>query len=167
MKIIHTKKGFSLVEIVIGAAIITVAGVAILNSYAFIIQSEIRINKSIEGTYLAEEGIESMKYLRDKGWTANILNLSTSSTYYLSVSTSSGVATFSVTTTPQISNSIFTRKINLSSINRSATTYDIVSSGGTYDADTRKINVTVTWPAFNNATMTRALSSYITNLNRN
>ncbi len=161
------KKGFSLVEIVIGAAIIASAGVAILNSYAYIIQSEIRMNKSIEATYLAEEGIEAMKYLRDKGWTANILSLSTSSTYYVMLNNASGIGSWVATTTSQIENTIFTRKITLGNVNRSAMTYDIVTSGGTYDSNTRKITVTVTWPTFNNATMTKSLSTYIANINNN
>ncbi len=158
--------GFSLVEVVVGAAILGVSMVAIINAYSYFLRAESYGSKSLEATYLLEEGIEGMRYIHDKGWTANIATLSTTTTYYLSLSSASGVGTWQATTTRQVYSNIFTRRINLTDVIRNNTTKDI-SSVGTYDPNIKKITVTVSWLGPSGTSISRTLSAYLSNMNNN
>ncbi len=150
---------FSLVEVLISASIIGVSIIAILNAYTFFIKNEIGINKKIQVIYSLEEGIEAMRHIRDKGWT-NISGLSTTTTYYLSLSTQSGIADWQTTTTRQVSNNI-ERKITVANVYRDANSYDI-SATGTPDTNTEKITVSIIWPDQYNSTSTKVFSTYLT-----
>ncbi len=149
--------GFSLLEVLISASIIAVAVVSILHAFSFFIKTELTINKKIQGVYLLEEGIEAMRHIRDKNWT-NISSLSTSTTYYLYLSTASTTADWVTTTTRQTFNGL-ERKITIGDVYRDATTFDIASSG-TLDANTRKITVSIIWPD-QLSTTTKIFSTYI------
>ncbi len=117
--------------------------------------------KSAKGAYFAEEGIEAIKTIRDASWT-NISTLSTSTLYYLSFNISSSTNYLWTTTTIATSTDGFIRKITLSAVNRDFTGH-IVSSGGTTDANTRLIAVSVSWLS-KSGTTTKSLSTYITNI---
>ena len=166
MKKIKSKhSGFSLVEVIVGASIITVAIVAILNAYGYLVRAELSSTKLVKATYLLEEGIEAARYLRDKGWTSNIASLSTSTNYYLYLSTENETGDWQSTTTKQIEDSVFVRTINFGSVYRDSTLLQEISATGTLDTNTRKITVTVSWPGISGATTTKSLSTYLTNMN--
>jgi prepilin-type N-terminal cleavage/methylation domain-containing protein len=57
--------GFGLIEVVIGAAIITVFLAAAINVFATSHRLESELIRKIEAQYLAEEGIEVARFLRD------------------------------------------------------------------------------------------------------
>ena len=159
--------GFSLVEVIVGASIITVAIVAILNAYGYLIRAELSSTKLVNATYLLEEGIEAARYLRDKGWTSNIASLSTSTNYYLYLSAANGMGDWQPTTTRQIIDGVFVRTLNLGSVYRDSTILQEISATGTIDINTRKITVTISWPGISGATSTKSLSTYLTNMNNN
>ncbi len=169
MKIRDTKKGFSLVEVIVASTIIGVSMVAMINAFGYFIRAEIGNTKLVKATYLLEEGVEATRYLRDKGWTQNIAPLSTTTSYYLALSTTNGVATWSATTTRQIYDGVFERTIVLASVLRENTTKNISTavSGTSVDTNTRKLTVTVSWPGISGATSTQTISAYITNLEHN
>ncbi len=157
-------KGFSLVEVVVAASIITISAVAILNAYGYLIRAEVGTVKVVKASYLLDEGIEGVRYLRDKGWTANILTLSTSTTYYLYVSSTSGVATYQATTSRQLYDSIFERKLTFGSVYRDAN--QNLAASGTLDTNAIKVTVSVTFPGTSNATTTKTISTYLVNTNK-
>ena len=84
-------------------------------------------------------------------------------TYYLYWTGTAWIST----TTPQIIETVFTRSVVLSEVNRNGSD-DIVTTGGSLDDWTRKVKVTVTWTSkANRATSTKSIETYITNLFNN
>ncbi|MES2213963.1 MAG: prepilin-type N-terminal cleavage/methylation domain-containing protein [Patescibacteria group bacterium] len=160
MKKFIFNKGFTLVEMIIATAIIlgfVLVLVGVVNTY---IKSSLRNVPATTAAYLAEEGIEAVKYMRQVSWSGQIATLS-SEPYYLAWQSGS----WTVTTTPSTIDSVYTRTVTVSSVQRDSSS-NIVSSGGTVDPNTRQVTASVTWP-YKNATTTRSLSTYITNLEAN
>jgi hypothetical protein len=139
-----------------------------VNAYSFFIRAEKSNVFRVKSIYLLEEGVEASRYLRDKGWTANILPLSTTTQYYLYFSTLNGTGTWQTTTTAQLYDGIFSRKVTFGQVYRNNTTSNIstTSTGSTIDPNTRKITVQVSWsdPV---GSSTKSISAYLTNLGKN
>ena len=62
------QKGFSLMEIIISIAIITIGLVAIISLFTSNIKSEIRSRDKLIAVYLANESIEIVRQQRDNNW---------------------------------------------------------------------------------------------------
>lgn len=152
------KRGFGLIEIVIGGAILSVALMGISSYY----QQSLKVSRSTalltQGSFLLEEGLEVAKFFRDMGWT-NISTPATGTVYYLSFNGTN----WATSTTNTYVDSIFERTITLDDVYRDGTTDDIVSSGGNLDTGTRKVTATVSWWD-RTATTTRTVATYMTNI---
>ena len=132
-----------MVEGVIAAAIILGAVLALLGVHNLYLKTALSNGEALKAVYLAEEGIENIRFLRDVSWSTNI----------------SGLTSLSTT----IDN--FYRTVTLSEVNRDANS-DIVSSGGTVDINTKLVVSSVSW--WNGvSTTTKSISTYITNLYAN
>jgi Tfp pilus assembly protein PilE len=151
-------RGIALVEIIIGSAIIAVAIIAASESFSKYVQYALSSQRNVQVAYLLEEGIETMKYMRDKGWANNISKLSTTTTYYLRWTGSD----WATSTTEQYVDGQFLRSVTISDVKRNGS--DQISSSGTYDPNTKIITASVAYSQ-DFATTTKSLSSYITNLN--
>lgn len=156
-----SQKGFGLVEMIIGAAILSVSLLSISNFFQSINRASSITQSVIQGDYLLEEGIEVVKLLRDISYTNNIRKMSTTTTYYLSWSG----ANWATTTTNTLIDGKFTRKFTLTDVVRDATSNDI-STTGTYDPNVKLITVSVEWrdPV---GTTTRSIQTYVTNIFNN
>src|SRR5690349_13169200 len=131
-----TTEGYSIIEIILAIAIFVIisssAVVAILGAL-----TTIRLTQEQgQATYLANEGMEAIKSIRDQQWASLIPG----NTYGLSKT--SGVWSFSGTSD---TNGKYTRSLAVSAVNRSGGA--IVTSGGTVDFDTKKVTCTVSWNA--------------------
>ena len=150
-------RGFGLIEIVIGGAILATVFVAVSAYY----QQSLVISRSTahltQASFLLEEGIEVAKIFRDTSWT-NISAPVTGSSYYLTFNGTS----WATSTTNTYIDGVFERKIVLSDVYRDAND-DIVSPGGVLDTGTRKATVTVIWYE-KTATTTKSISTYLTNI---
>lgn len=156
------KKGFGMLEIVIGTALIFISmfGLVAVSGAAF--KAAGNTTRNIQTAFLLEEGLEAMRFLRDSGWNVNIVPLSTGALYYLNFSGGEWEATSS----PIFEiDGVFERTFVLGNVYRN-TEDDIVSSGGTLDANTKKITFSVSW-SLRGATTTKTLSTYIANLYNN
>lgn len=152
------KLGFGLVEIVIASAIISVS-IFSLSAMAVIgsrLQSQSL--EKIRANFLAEEGIEAMRFLRDKSWNTNLAPLNPGTNYYLSFASSTSRWSVGSVAVPRI-DSFFERTITVESVFRDSND-DIVLLGGTNDPDTKKITGIVSWQE-RNATSTAQLSTYL------
>jgi prepilin-type N-terminal cleavage/methylation domain-containing protein len=150
--------GFGLIEIVIASAIVSVVTVSL--AYVFILSSRIndQTTERARAHFLAEEGLEVVRYMRDKGWATNIQPLEMSTPYYLVFTAASSQWSLTTDVQPTIDNT-FSRTIVFSPVSRDGL-YDIVLSGGTNDPDTLKVVSSVTWGGSN----TVQLPTYITNM---
>ena len=117
--------------------------------------------KSTKGAYIAQEGIEAVKVIRDMSWT-DISSLTYNTNYYLYFDTSSTTNNiWKSTSTASTIDSIFIRTFKLNAVSRDSNGR-IVSTGGTLDSNTKKLTVSVSWPS-KNSTTTKDLATYITN----
>jgi prepilin-type N-terminal cleavage/methylation domain-containing protein len=158
-------KGFSLIEILLSAFIISISAVAALNAYAYLIRAELGSTKYLKAAYLLDEGVEGARYLRDKGWTSYIRTLSTTTTYYLYASTSAGFTDWQTTTTKQTYDGIFERKLTFANVYRDSN--QNISSTGTLDTNIMQVSVNVSWLGTNRSTTTKKVSTLIANFYKN
>ncbi|KKU67934.1 MAG: hypothetical protein UX89_C0010G0013 [Parcubacteria group bacterium GW2011_GWA2_47_16] len=158
---LKSTKGVSLVEVVIATALLFLALTGIVTAYNMFVRVGVTTMKTIQATYLLEEGVEAVASIRDFGWTSNIAGLTPGNNYFLFWN---GSRWLSTTTVSKIDNT-YTRSFTLANVNRGSGDV-IVTSGGTVDAGTKKLTVSVSWQ--NAATTTvRSISTYITNLFNN
>ena len=153
----------NLVEAMVGITIISFVFMGLIGAYNRFVSAALDTQPTSKATYLAEEGIEALKILRDTSWTTQIAPLGTTTTYYLTFATSTATWTATSTASYGYVDTIFLRSFTITDLNRDATTKDIVSSGGAYDPDTKKISISVAWRN-GNATSTKSIATYIANL---
>jgi type II secretory pathway pseudopilin PulG len=150
------KRGISVIEIVIGSAIVASVLLGLVTAYNFSVRALIRNTKIVQASFLAEEGFEVLRMLRDSGWTANIAPLVSGTSYYLTFSSGA----WSTTITPQYLNN-FERVVTLSDVNRDSN--DDIADVGTLDPDTKQTTVTVSWWT-GAATTSKMVTGYLTDL---
>ncbi len=157
-------KGFGLIEIVIATAVI---GTALFSlSFVSILSDRINIaaGNEIVAAFLAEEGLEGMRFLRDSGYQINLASLTPGVLYY--VSFNKALLKWEISTTnPGMIDNLFTRVVGVENVERNGSD-DIVSGGGIVDPNTKKINVKVFWLERGDTAST-TLSIYLTNLFNN
>jgi Tfp pilus assembly protein PilV len=157
MKKVFYKKGIGLVEVLVAVFIFTIilsSLILISNMYLSGATDSLR---NTQAAYLAEEGIEGIKVIRDNSWDS-ILSIPLNTKSYLSFSTASS--------TWQISNTeenigVFSRSFIVNSVNRDSN--GDISGSGTNDPNTKKVMVTISWNGKNGA-VTKDLITYITNI---
>ncbi|MFZ2521968.1 MAG: type II secretion system protein [Minisyncoccia bacterium] len=152
--------GFGLVEVILGASIILLVVVSIVQSYNVYINYALSNQNNIEANFLLEEGVEAVVFLRDQGFASNIGSLTASTTYYLYFSGT----TWQATSTIQYIDNAFLRGFALYSVSRDVN--DDISVSGTNDPNTKKLTVSVSYPS-GHSTTTKTLSTYITNIHDN
>jgi len=157
----NNQKGFSLVEVVVAISIILVFLTALVGTYNVYLRVALQNSDTAKAAYLAEEGIEAIKLLRDTSWDEKIATLSTNTPYYLVFSG----GTWQTSVSETYIDSLFLRSITIGDVYRDSES-DIVTSGGTLDGNAKQITVTVAWH-YRGATTTKEMSTYITNLFRN
>ncbi len=132
----YSNRGFGLIEVVIGIAIISVSLFAIMSSARGAVDLNRKAISEIKGKLILEEGSEVMRFMRDSAW-SNISSLSTTTTYYLATTTTGFVAT----TTQNKIDGTFLRQIKINDVFRGPD--DKISESGVYDSGTKKIIITV------------------------
>ncbi len=136
--------GITLVEVIIGISIIAVAAVAIGYSVTSYVEARARLLTNLKAAYLAEEGYELIRSIRDDGWMV-LDGLALNTLHYLDVSST----TATVTATPEIIDGEYTRSFELNALYRNAND-DITTSsapGATIDDGGRMLEVNVNGPS--------------------
>ncbi len=150
------QKGFGVVEIIVGASIISIALFGLVSTF----QNSLRISREtgrvIEARFLIEEGLEAARIMRDAQW-SNIGNLATSTPYYL---TFTG-GTWATTTTQIFINQRFLRSVIVEDVRRNGN--DDIASTGSFDPNVKKVTVSVSWFG-RSATTTESAATYLVNI---
>ena len=150
------QKGFGVVEIIVGASVISIALFGLVATF----QNSLRISREtgriIEARFLAEEGLEAMRIMRDGGW-SNVGNLATSTPLYLIFSG----GTWATTSAPTLINQTFLRTVVVEDVRRDGN--DDIASTGSIDPDAKKVTVSVSWFG-RGATTTESAATYLVNI---
>ena len=150
------KRGITLVEVLVGVSILAIITVSIgitVNSYT---DARGRLLSEAKATYLAEEGYEILRAIRDEDW-GDISSESIDAVRYLDVT----ATTLDITGTVEVVDGAYTRSFILRDLYRNADD-DIVestASGAAVDPDSRIVEVSVVGP---NGTV--SLSSILSNV---
>lgn len=154
------QKGVGLIEIIIAVSIISATFLGVLQITTLALKATGERNERARALAYAQEAIEAVRNIRDGGWTDNIAVLTFGGTYYI---TTSGNAWALTQTNPGLLDGKFTRTVVLDNVSRDIND-NIVSSGGTNDASTKRMTTTVSW---GNPTKTVQLVMYLMNIVRN
>ncbi len=161
-KKIFLQRGFSLIEIVLGIGMLTVSLVSITSYYKKVLDVSNDTTRHIQSGFLLEEGLESVKMLRDQSWSTKIATLSTTTSYNLYWSGTQWTAT----TSPQLVENTFVRTFKLTDVKRDVS--DNIANAGTYDPGTKKLTVYVAWSHKGTKVVaTDTAETYVTNLFNN
>lgn len=152
-------KGFSVIEVILAAAIFLVfasgIGTVVLVGFG---GNRLGEEQTI-ATQFASEGIEAAKSIKNQAY-SNLINSAGTG-----LAVSGGVWTFSGSNNQYGPSNKYTRVITVGDVQRDGSG-NIVASGGSADNNTKKITSTVSW----NVTPTRAdsvvLTSYLTNFRK-
>ncbi len=150
-------KGSGLVEVIVGASILSVISLTFFGTLSILSRFHERDMLSIKGGLLAEEGLEAIRYIKGSGW-SHLSTLTPGNVYYTTLSASS----WGVTTTPEVIDGLFYRTFTIEQVQRNASD-DIVASGGTLDPNILLSNVSVAW-SNRGATTTITYKTYVTNI---
>ena len=153
-------QGFSLLEIIVATAMLSIFLVSISVQFKKILEVGVLSTRSIQTNFLLEEGLEAVKSLRDESWSGKIANLKVGTVYYLSWNGTKWTST----TAPLVIDNTFTRSFTIASTTRDVN-YDIVSVGGTDDIGARKVTMIVRHTPKNSITViTDSIEMYLMNI---
>lgn len=149
-------KGFGIVEIIVGAAIISFAFFGLMNTANLSLKVLHENSRDLKAVFLLEEGAESVKILRDEDWN-NIAALVIGTDYYLEFDGE----IWNSTTTNVFIDDFFEKKFIFEDVYRDSN--DDISVSGTLDPNTKKTAVSVSWRG-RNGTTTKSVSFFISNI---
>ncbi len=152
------QRGLSLVEVVVGTALILLSLVALTGAYSFYLKAGLASTDKLKAAFLLQEGVEAVTALRDDAW-ANLSSLAPGTWQYLHWNGAKWVATSTATTT----DGVFARAFRLDEVYRRNADRDIVASTSpdakAVDSNARLLTVRVTAPG-----REETLTTYLTNL---
>lgn len=154
----RVSRGFAAVETVVGVALAAMILIFATNAIALFINTGRTISEKTKALYLAEEGLELVRFVRDESWN-NISALSTSGTHYLNVTPT----LITTTATPEYVDG-YKRSFTVQNVYRNTSTNDIVASttaGSVADTNAKYVTVNVVWGT---PTTTVSLTSILTDL---
>jgi len=152
------QKGIGLIEVIVAVFVLTTVLSTLITVNNLYIKTSRANIKMTQGAYLASEAVEAIKTIRDNGW--DIINaIPMNTTYYLyfnSVS-SSWFATTTVESIPD-----FSRSFSLNNVYRDQ--YGDISSSGTLDPNTKKLEVHISWHTSPEQLIEKKIITYIANI---
>lgn len=156
--------GFGVIEVLVAATIISTVIFSLFNVFVLANRLSEEAGSKIKANFLAEEGLEAVRYLRDASWQANLSGLSAGTNYYLAFDDIASRWSI-VSSDPGAIDGVFTRIVTAGNVSRDSND-NIVTSGGTNDPNTKKINVQISWMV-RGATASTTLSTYLADIFKN
>ncbi len=134
---LHINKGFSLIEVLLTISIFSMFMVALIGVLSIGEESSSLAGKRIQAVYLAEEGLEALRNIRDE----NFINLVNGSYGLVKIGNQ-----WNFSALPDVTD-IFTRTINISTVN----------------ANIKLVTSTITWQQNLQRNGSVILTTYLTN----
>ena len=156
-------KGFGLLEIVIASGLVAGSLLAVISVFV-LAQSTVEFStQNLQAVFLAEEGLEVLRFLRDSSWRQNISTLSGGTDYYFTFNTLTSEWTIAASEPPPIEG-VFVRSFRIESVSRdSADNIEPVYNPANDNPGTKKVIMKVSWN-FKGQNQTASLEAYLTNL---
>jgi len=148
------EKGIVAVEAIVGVTIAALVLLFVSHSIVRFVNTGRDSTEKTQALYLAEEGLEMVRFIRDKKW-SYISDLTDGTTYYLDIN----ATTIATSTTKEVIGE-FARSFEISPVERDSND-DIVSSG-TPDGDSKYVTVRIEWGT---PTTTVSLVSILADIN--
>lgn len=145
---------FSLIEIVVVLFLVVVIVPAVNNVISQSVRAMATTQREVEALYLAQEGMEAVRAMRDSSW-SNIADFE--GTNYLN--DVSGGLSFSET--PSLIDGIYERQVIVSPAYRDGN--DDLADSGDPETEAKKIEVIITWSELNGGSKSISLQTYVTN----
>ena len=158
-------EGFGLIETIVAAAIIATILLGVSQVAQLALRSSDEASLKLSAGFLAEEGVEVMRLLRDMSWSSAIAPLAPCVDHYPVFSANAWQI---APTPPPPSDGIFTRRMRLEAVLRSASS-DISATRCTLsgsDPNIRKVSVEVMW-SDHGRTASTTIRTYLTNFFNN
>mgnify|MGYP001568752370 len=149
--------GFSLLEAIVGISIFSIFIFSVMLASQLSQRTASESVRNIQTSFLLEEGVDTIKILRNTSWSANIASLVVGTNYYFNYNGTTWVSS----PANVYVDGIFERKFVLENVYRDAS--DDIASSGTLDVGTRKATVNVSWLG-RSGTTTKNAVFYLTNL---
>ena len=150
--------GFGIIEIIVASAIVGIIVFSMNQVNVFSLKASENASNRIEAVFLLNEGVEAIRFIRDKGWNANISPLLLGTDYFLSFTGTD----YQLTTTAQpLISGKFGRTIRVFETKRNI--HDDIDPAGTVDPLTKKFVITISWPNRTTAA-TESIEFYLTDL---
>jgi len=146
-------QGSVLLEVVIVLSVMTILVLGVVQLSVYNIRTSRMVLDETQAVYLAEEGIEIVKLLRDDGW-AIFADTDRGTSYYLT----QGIDGWEFSSTP-VSTGDFSRTITIYDVERDIS--DDIAVSGTADEQTLRVVSSVSW-SHAGSTVERSFSTYIT-----
>ncbi|HJN62669.1 MAG TPA: hypothetical protein QGH03_00310 [Candidatus Paceibacterota bacterium] len=153
----QSKRGISLIEVIIGTSIILIAFIGLVATYNLFLEMALKNTQKIQSAYLLEEGLEAIRSVRDDSWDNNIATLATDISYGLSFDGSD----WGINLNPSMIDNEFYREFSVENVYRDIN--DDIASSGTLDSRTKFFIVSVSWIE-GGATTTKSISSYLSKI---
>ena len=159
-KLSSNQSGITLVEVIVALAVVLTAGIGLLQLASFQTKAATLASQETRAYFLADEGIEATRIVRDKGW-SNLGNLQNGTSYYPVIQ--GGTWTLSTSSPGPING--YTRFVTLYQVFRDAN--GNIAASGAADANTRRLKIQVQWTPEGGGTQTISLETYLTNWQKN
>ncbi len=153
--------GSLLIEVLVATSIIVTAVIASVGVFGTMAHLSYRNTAKIQASFLADEGIEATKTLRNTSWNANIKNLTIGTKYYLYWNNHS----WNINASTTMIDNQFVRYFTLYDVYRDAgfTIVASTTSGSSIDPDMRGLVMNVQW-SDESGTSTKSIDTYLYNL---
>jgi prepilin-type N-terminal cleavage/methylation domain-containing protein len=148
------QSGVTLIEVLVAISVIAVMIVVVGYSVVTYVDARSQLVSDMKSLYLAEEGYEMLRFLRDEDWTT-IAGLTVGDTYSFDVSTT----TIGITSTIEVVDGGYYRSFVVEAVERDGNGDIDFAGGGTTDDNTRLITISVFGP-----TGTTSLSAVLANI---
>ncbi|MFP4616837.1 MAG: hypothetical protein ACLFNR_01600 [Candidatus Paceibacterota bacterium] len=133
------EKGITIVEILFSVAIVASFLGAIILAFLLYMQIATAAPQHTAAVFLADEGLEAVRSIRNRGWESEIESLQEDTSYNLYFSEGNWHAT----TTEQVIEGTFVREFVLKEVSRDSE--GRIDETGSIDDGSRRVDVVVTW----------------------
>jgi type II secretory pathway pseudopilin PulG len=142
---VHTAqklRGMTVVEVLVGVAIFALVVVFLAATLNLFFDNATHVREESKAAFLASEGIEMVRFVRDTNWNT-IAALNNGTSYYLDIDP----GTIALGATPEVVDGTYTRTVTFAAVYRDGSD-DIVPSGtpgAVVDTGSRYVTVTLAW----------------------